>query len=87
MPFFDRLRRDYFGDGMPISEREPDPIHPSERWVAFAGAVFLISAATYMILMVTRDRAYLEDWKTRVFERCVIETNNFTWCWLHLGPI
>ena len=80
----DQLRRDYFGDGMPIQERQPEPITRSDRVLAACGAVFLIAVATYLPLTALKDRAYLEDRKTKVLEECVIETGRFNWCWMHL---
>ena len=84
MTFLARICRDYFGDGMPIQERQPAPMSRSEKWLTFCGAVFLIAVASFLPIRVAHDTVYCEDRKTRVLERCVLETNNFRWCWMHL---
>lgn len=80
----EKLAADYFGEGLPIQQREPEPIRKSDTLVAYAGAIFLISVATYLPIVALQDRAYLENRRTKVLEQCVLETNRFAWCWTHL---
>ena len=85
MTFIDRLYRDLFGDGMPILERQPQPLTRADILLGYAGAIFLIAVATYLPIVALKDRAYLEDRKTQVLEKCVIETKRFIWCYQHLS--
>lgn len=84
MTYLAQLRRDLFGDGMPIQQRQPQPITRSDRILGACCAVFLIAVATYIPVTALKDFKYLEDRKMAVLERCVIETNSFVWCWKHL---
>lgn len=84
MNLYLKALRHFFGEGIPIQQREPEPFRKSDVWMAYAGAVFLIAVATYIPIVALRDRTYLDRRKDAVLERCVIETNNFRWCWMHL---
>lgn len=84
MSLYRKLMMLFFGEGLPIQQREPGLVRKSEVWMTYAGAAFLIIVATYIPMVAVRDLKYLEDRKTAVLERCVIETGDFTWCWKQL---